>query len=130
MGFAVNSAIQSRRHVPSDKAFRAAWVNECGQLKCAPAKCIDISDLRIHIEMSVKIALGTRMNLSTSGNLIPGPNVVKYITQCDTKFILVLERERTPTLRSQASATRRINQVTRPTGDVTAKSTNVPADCA
>jgi hypothetical protein len=29
--------------------------------------------------------------LSANGKSIPGPSAVKYLTKCDTKFILVLE---------------------------------------
>jgi hypothetical protein len=78
-------------HVPSNKAVRVVWVDECGVLKCAPGKCIDISARRIHIEVPAPIPLRTRVVLSAAGKRIAGPSTVKYLTQCKASFILVLE---------------------------------------
>jgi len=83
--------VRWHRHVPSDKAVRVAWVDERGQLRCVPGRCIDVSERRIHMEVPEQIPLRTRVALSTGRKSIPGPNLVKYLTRCDTKFILVLE---------------------------------------
>jgi hypothetical protein len=56
-----------------------------------PGWCIDVSERRIHLEVPQRIPLQTRVKLSAGRQSIPGPSAVKYLTQCDTKFIVVLE---------------------------------------
>jgi hypothetical protein len=73
------------------RSVLVAWVNERGQLRCVPGRCIDISVRRIHIEVPEQIPLRTHVGLSAVGKSIAGPNVVKYLTKCDTRFILMLE---------------------------------------
>lgn len=75
----------------SDGLVLVAWVNDRGQLRCMPGRCIDISVRRIHIEVPEQIPLRTQVRLSAVGKSISGPNVVKYLTKCDTRFILMLE---------------------------------------
>jgi hypothetical protein len=74
-----------------DEAVRIAWVDERGELRCMPGRCIDVSARRIHIEVPQQVPLKTHVALSRGGKSIPGPSAVKYLTKCDTKFILVLE---------------------------------------
>ena len=79
-------------NLPSDKPVRLAWVDKPGQVRCVPGRCIDISNRRIHIEVSLKIPLHTLVMLRADGIGIAGSASVKYVTSCgDTKFILVLE---------------------------------------
>lgn len=75
----------------ADGPVRVAWVDERGQLHCMPGRCIDVSARRIHIEVPEQVPLQTHVTLSAFRKTIPGPNAVKYLTKCDTKFILVLE---------------------------------------
>jgi|HubBroStandDraft_6_1064221.scaffolds.fasta_scaffold383436_2 hypothetical protein len=75
----------------ADGSVLVAWVNERGQLRCMPGRCIDISIRRIHIEVPEQIPLRTQVRLSAVGKSLPGPNVVKYLTKCDSRFILMLE---------------------------------------
>jgi hypothetical protein len=91
MNLAEHGLTHYPQHVPSDKAVRVAWVDERGKIRCAPGRCIDVSARRIHIEVPERIPLQTRVTLSAGRKSIPGPNLVKYLTKCETKFILVLE---------------------------------------
>jgi hypothetical protein len=75
----------------ADGLVRVAWIDQRGQLRCMPGRCIDISARRIHLEVPEQVPLQTRVTLSAGRKSIPGPNAVKYLTKCDTKFILVLE---------------------------------------
>jgi hypothetical protein len=75
----------------ADGSVLVAWVNERGRLRCIPGRCIDISMRRIHIEVPEQIPLRTQVRLSAVGKSIPGPSVVKYLTKCDTRFIVMLE---------------------------------------
>jgi hypothetical protein len=76
---------------PSAESVRIAWVDESGQVRCMPGRCIDVSARRIHLEVPQRVPLKTHVMLSANGKSIPGPSAVKYLTKCDTKFILVLE---------------------------------------
>lgn len=78
-------------HPTADGLVRVAWVDERGQVRCMPGRCIDVSARRIHIEVPQHVPLRTRLTLSAGRKRIPGPNAVKYLTKYDTKFILVLE---------------------------------------
>jgi hypothetical protein len=91
MGFVEPGLTRRNTRVPPEKAVRVAWVDERGVLKCTPGKCIDISERRIHIEVSAPIPLRARVVLSAGGKRISGPSTVKYLTQCNASFILVLE---------------------------------------
>jgi hypothetical protein len=75
----------------ADGSVRVAWVDERGKVRCMPGRCIDVSARRIHLEVPQQVPLQTRVTLSVGRKSIPGPNAVKYLTRCDTKFILVLE---------------------------------------
>lgn len=79
--------------VPSDKPVRLAWRDERGQIRCLTGKCIDVSSRRIHVEVPEQIPLHTHVKLRTHGSNIAGSTSVKYLTRCDTKFILVLDQE-------------------------------------
>ena len=79
------------RRVPSDKPVRLAWLDERGQIRCVTGRCIDVSSRRIHVEVSEEIPLHTRVMLRVHANSIAGSTSVKYLTRCDTKFILVLD---------------------------------------
>jgi hypothetical protein len=77
---------------PSDKPVRVAWVDQGGQVRCVPGRCIDVSNRRIHVEVPVQIPLRTPVMLRTEGISIAGSASVRYVTACgDTRFILVLE---------------------------------------
>jgi len=72
------------------QVVRLAWVDQPGQVRCVPGRCIDISSRRIHIAVPVKIPLHTPVTLRADGISIAGS--VRYVTPCDdAKFILVLE---------------------------------------
>ncbi|HWZ30684.1 MAG TPA: hypothetical protein VNX18_05095 [Bryobacteraceae bacterium] len=75
----------------ADGPVRVAWVDERGQVRCMPGWCIDVSARRIHLEVPQQVPLHTQVTLSAGRKSIPGPNRVKYLTKCDSKFILVLE---------------------------------------
>lgn len=75
----------------ADESVRVAWVDELGQLRCMAGRCIDVSTRRIHLEVPQQVPLQTRVTLSAGRRSIHGPSAVKYLTKCDTKFILVLE---------------------------------------
>jgi hypothetical protein len=75
----------------ADEPVRIAWVDDNGQVRCMPGRCIDISARRIHLEAPGQVPLQTHVALSAGGKSFPGPHTVKYLTKCDTKFILVLE---------------------------------------
>jgi hypothetical protein len=75
----------------ADGLVRVAWVDERGQLRCMAGRCIDVSARRIHIEVPEPVPLQSHVALSAGRKSIPGPNVVKYLTKCDPKFIVVLE---------------------------------------
>lgn len=81
----------SKPYDKDDKPVRVAWADKRAHLKCVPGRCIDVSDRRIHIEVPEQIPLSTRVTLRAGRIPVPRPAVVKYVTQCDTKFILVLE---------------------------------------
>lgn len=75
----------------ADVLVRVAWVDERGRPRCMAGRCIDASARRIHLEAPQQIPLRTRVSLSSGRKPIPGPNVVKYVTRYDARFILVLE---------------------------------------
>ena len=79
------------RRVPPDKPVRLAWLDECGQIRCVTGRCIDVSSRRIHVEVREQIPLDTRVMLRADGISVAGSGSVKYVTRCDTKFILVLD---------------------------------------
>jgi hypothetical protein len=79
------------QHVPSDKPVRLAWIDQSGRLRCVPGKCIDVSDRRIHIEVPEQVPLRTRVLLRSGRTSIDGSASVKYVTRCESKFILVLD---------------------------------------
>ena len=79
------------RGVPSDKPIRLAWLDERGRIRCLTGRCIDVSSRRIHVEVPEQIPLHTRVMLRANAIRIAGSTSVKYITRCDTKFILVLD---------------------------------------
>jgi hypothetical protein len=87
---ALNSDLRYAR-AAADESVRVAWVDEHGQLRCMPGRCIDVSARRIHIEVPEQVPLQTHVALSVGRRSIPGPNAVKYLTKCNAKFILVLE---------------------------------------
>jgi hypothetical protein len=91
MNLAEHGLTRYPRHVPSDQPVRVAWVDDRGKVRCVPGKCIDVSARRIHIEVPELIPLQTRVALRAGRKSIPGPNLVKYLTRCEAKFILVLE---------------------------------------
>jgi hypothetical protein len=75
----------------SAESVRIAWVDESGQVRCMPGRCIDVSARRIHLEVPQRVPLKTHVTLSANRKTISGPSAVKYLTKCDKKFILVLE---------------------------------------
>jgi hypothetical protein len=79
------------RGVPRDKAVRLAWVDEHGQIRCLTGRCIDVTSRRVHVEVRERIALHTRVMLRADGFSVAGSTSVKYVTRCDTTFILVLD---------------------------------------
>ena len=83
--------LQRHLHLPSDGCVRLTWADEGGQLKCVAARCIDVSDKRIHIEVPEWIPRRTRVTLRGDGLNVAGSGWVKYATSCDSKFILMLE---------------------------------------
>jgi hypothetical protein len=72
-------------------AVLVSWINERGELRCMPGRCIDVSSRRIHVEVPEQVPLRTEVKLSAVGKSIPGPNKVKYLTRCNARFILLLE---------------------------------------
>jgi nucleotidyltransferase/DNA polymerase involved in DNA repair len=87
---APNSELRCEQAI-ADGLLRVAWVDERGRLRCMAGQCIDASARRIHLEVRQQIPLRTRVTLSAGRKRVPGPNVVKYLTKCASKFILVLE---------------------------------------
>ena len=79
------------RRLPTDKPVRLAWLNERGQIRCLTGRCIDVSSRRIHVEVSEEIPLYTRVMLRADATSIAGSTSVKFITRCDSTFILVLD---------------------------------------
>jgi hypothetical protein len=79
------------RRVPPEKPVRLAWLDERGQIRCLTGRCIDASSRRIHVEVREQIPLHTRVMLRADGISIAGSTSVKYVTHCDSKFILVLD---------------------------------------
>jgi len=79
------------RHVPSEKPVRLAWLDEGGKIRCVTGRCIDVSSRRIHVELREQIPLDTRVMLRADGFSVAGSASVKYVTRCDTTFILVLD---------------------------------------
>jgi hypothetical protein len=79
------------RRLPSDQPVRLAWLDERGQIRCLTGRCIDVSSRRIHVEVSEKIPLHTRVMLRADATSIAGSTSVKFITRCDSTFILVLD---------------------------------------
>ena len=81
------------RRAPSDKSVRLAWRDEHGQIRCLSGRCIDVSSRRIHIEVSEQIPLHTHVKLRAHRANIGGSTSVKYVTRCNSKFILVLDQD-------------------------------------
>ena len=79
------------RRVPSDKPVRLACVDERKHIRCLTGRCIDVSSRQLHIEVREEIPLHTLVRFQAAGMIIAGSTSVKYVTRCDTKFILVLD---------------------------------------
>jgi hypothetical protein len=79
------------RRVPPDKSVRLAWLDEHGQIRCVPGRCIELSSKRIHVEVAVQIPLHTPVMLRADGISIAGSASVKHVTRCDTRFVVVLD---------------------------------------
>jgi len=80
------------RRVPSEKPLRLAWRDERGKIRCSMGRCIDLSSRRVHVEVREQIPLHTRVMLRADGMNVAGATSVKYVTCCESKFILVLDR--------------------------------------
>ena len=80
------------RRVRSDKPLRLAWLDERGKIRCLSGRCIDFSSRRIHVEVRERIPLHTRVMLRADGMNVASETSVKYVTQCENTFILVLDR--------------------------------------
>ena len=80
------------RRVPSDKPLRLAWLDERGKIRCLSGRCIDFSSRRVHVEVRERIPLHTRVMLRADGMNVASETSVKYVTRCERKFILVLDR--------------------------------------
>jgi len=91
MNRATDSFENGRQRLPPDKPIRLAWIDQRGQIKCVPGKCIDISSRRIHIEVPVLIPLYTPVMLRADGMSLAGSASVKHVTRCDARFIVVLD---------------------------------------
>jgi hypothetical protein len=87
---ALEFASRDRLAIP-DKPVRLAWLDERGQIRCAAGRCIDVSSKRVHVEVREQIPLHTRVMLRADGMSAAGSTSVKYVTRCDTSFILVLD---------------------------------------
>ena len=79
------------QYVPSDKPVRLAWLDEDGRIRSVTGRCIDVSSTRVHVEVREHIPLHTHVMLRADGISIAGSTSVKYVTRCDSKFILVLD---------------------------------------
>jgi hypothetical protein len=80
------------RRVPSEKPLRLAWLDERGKIRCLSGRSIDFSSRRVHVEVRERIPLHTRVMLRADGMNVVGETSVKYVTRCERKFILVLDR--------------------------------------
>jgi hypothetical protein len=83
--------VETTKRVPSDKPVRLAWLDEHKHIRCSTGRCIDLSSRRVHVEVREEIPLDTRVMLQADGISIAGSTLVKHVTRCDTKFILVLD---------------------------------------
>jgi hypothetical protein len=79
------------QRVPADQLIRLAWLDERGQIRCVPGRCIDLSSRRIHVEVPVQIPLLTPVMLRADGISIAGAASVRHVTRCDAGFIVVLD---------------------------------------
>lgn len=84
-------SVKTMKRVPSDKPIRLAWLDERKHIRCLTGRCIDLSSRRVHVEVREEIPLDTRVMLQADGINIAGSTSVKYVTRCDSKFILVLD---------------------------------------
>lgn len=75
----------------AERPLRLAWLDECGKTRFATGRCIDASSRRVHVEVREQIPLNTHVMLRAAGISIAGSTSVKYVTRCDSKFILVLD---------------------------------------
>jgi len=87
---ALEFASHERRASP-DRPVRLAWLDERGQIRCAAGRCIDLSSKRVHVEVREQIPLHTRVMLRADGMSVAGSTSVKYVTRCQSSFILVLD---------------------------------------
>ena len=83
--------ISRDRRASPDQPVRLAWLDQRGQIRCVTGRCIDKSSRRIHVEVREQIPLYTRVMLRADGFSVAGSTSVKYVTRCDTTFILVLD---------------------------------------
>ena len=77
--------------VPPDQSVRLAWLDERRQIQCTPAKCIDATSKRLHVEVRKQIPLHTSVMLRVDGMSLAGAASVRYVTRCGDTFILVLD---------------------------------------
>jgi hypothetical protein len=71
---------------------RVAWRDHQHQLHCVVGHCIDVSAKRIHIQVPQRIPLNESVSLVGGGISENGPARVRYVTNYNREYILVLDR--------------------------------------
>jgi hypothetical protein len=83
----------TRRHsrIPYSGPVRITWQDERGETKFAFAKCLDVSESGLRIEVPITVRLGTYVTLHAERINVRGTASVRNISRSGQKFILGLE---------------------------------------
>jgi hypothetical protein len=94
----------ARRHgrIPYLGPLRISWIEPSGEPRFAMAKCIDVSEAGLRIELSVGIPLRTPITLNAERIKMSGPASIKHVARRGAKYILGLELSQA--LQKQAAA--------------------------
>jgi hypothetical protein len=84
---------ESRRHhrIPYAGPIRVGWSDSTGSPRFAVAKCIEVSESGIRIEVSVNIPERTVLQMNAERIKFAGSGTVKHTVRRGAKYILGLE---------------------------------------
>jgi hypothetical protein len=84
---------ESRKHqrIPFLGPLRISWIDPTGEPRFAIAKCIDVSEAGLRIEVAANIPLRTALTLNVERLQLSGPASVKHVERRGAKFLLGLE---------------------------------------
>src|SRR5579864_4548026 len=84
---------EARRHrrIPYTGPIRIGWTDASGSPRFAMAKCIEVSESGIRVEVPVNIAARTTLQINAERIKLAGSATVKHVVRHGAKYLLGLE---------------------------------------